>query len=229
MGYTITVPTIVFDANETLLDLSALDPLFADAFGDKTVRRIWFAQFLQSAFAGSVIGSYHPFNELARASLEMTARKRGVALDDERKRRILGGVATLPLHGDVIAGLTTLREAGYRLAILTNSTAPMIALQLEHANVTDMFDLVMSTDAIQKYKPDPATYAYACERLGVEPADATLVAAHDWDVTGAMRAGMRAAFVSRHGTALNPLEPKPDLVAPTIRAIAELIVAKSAA
>ena len=221
--------TIVFDVNETLLDLSALDPLFADAFGDKSVRRIWFAQLLQNAFTGCIAGSYHPFDELASASLEMTARKRGVALDDERKRRILGGVATLPLHGDVVSGLTILRDAGYRLAILTNSTPSTIAMQLAHAKVADVFELVMSTDAVQTYKPARATYAYACERLAVEPADAMLVAAHDWDVTGAMRAGMRAAFVSRHGTALNPLEPKPEIVAPNIRAVAELIVASEAA
>ncbi len=223
------MPTIVFDVNETLLDLSALDPLFADAFGDKAVRRIWFSQMLQSAFASTAMGAYHPFNDLARAALEMTARKRGVALDEERKRRILAGVASLPLHGDVVGGLRLLREGGCRLAILTNSTGPMIAAQLAHTNITDFFDLVMSTDAIETYKPAARTYAYACERLSIAPSDAMLVAAHDWDVTGAMRAGMRAAFVSRHGTALNPLEPKPEIVAPTIGAIAEAIVARNAA
>ncbi len=223
------MPTIVFDVNETLLDLSALDPLFADAFGDKAVRRIWFSQMLQSAFAATAMDGYHPFNELARAALEMTARKRGVALDEERKRRILAGVGSLPMHGDVTPGLRLLRDAGCRLAILTNSTSPMIAAQLEHNKITDYFDLVLSTDAIASYKPAARTYAYACERLGIAPGDAMMVAAHDWDVTGAMRAGMRAAFVSRHGTALSPLDPQPEIVAPTIGAIAEAIVARHAA
>ncbi|GAC1443868.1 MAG: haloacid dehalogenase type II [Vulcanimicrobiaceae bacterium] len=217
--------TIVFDVNETLLDLSALDPLFADAFGDKSTRRVWFSQMLQSAFAGTIAGSYHPFSDLARASLEMTARKRGVVLDDERKRRILAGMAVLPAHGDVASGLTTLRDAGFRLAVLTNSTASTIASQLEHAKIADYFDLVLSTDAVSSFKPDPKTYAYACERLEVAPGDAMLVAAHDWDVMGAMRAGMRAAFVSRHGTSLNPLEPKPEIVAANINAVAQAIVA----
>lgn len=220
--------TIVFDVNETLLDMSALDPLFADAFGDKSVRRIWFSQLLQSAFAGSVIGAYHPFDELARASLDMTARKRGVALDGERKRRILAGVASLPIHGDVAAGIAMLRDAGFRLAILTNSTQNMIEAQLAHNHITELFDLVLSTDAISGYKPDPRTYAYACEQLGVEPAEAMMVAAHDWDITGALRAGMRGAFIARHGTALNPLDPTPEIVAPTIRALAEGLIGNGA-
>lgn len=223
------MPTIVFDVNETLLDFSALDPLFADAFGDKSVRRVWFAQMLQSAFAATIVGAYHPFDRLARAALEMTARKRGVAIDDERKRRILAGISALPLHGDVVAGLGVLREAGYRLAVLTNSTDATIEAQLAHTKSRDYFEHVMSTDAVGRHKPAPETYAYACERLGVAPDDAMLVAAHDWDVTGALRAGMRAAFVSRHGTALNPLEPAPEIVAPSVRAIAEAIVARGAA
>lgn len=222
------MPTIVFDVNETLLDMSALDPLFADAFGDKSVRRIWFSQLLQSAFAGGVNGAYHRFDQLARASLEMTARKRGVALDDERKRRILAGVASLPIHGDVASGLTMLREAGFKLAILTNSTQGMIDAQLAHNHIAEHFDLVLSTDALACYKPDPRTYAYVCERLGVDPAETMMVAAHDWDVTGAMRAGMRGAFVARHGTALNPLDPPPEFVEPSIRAIAERLIASSA-
>lgn len=222
------MPTIVFDVNETLLDMSALDPLFADAFGDKSVRRIWFSQLLQSAFAGGVNGAYHPFDELARASLEMTARKRGVALDNERKRRILTGVASLPIHGDVAGGLAMLRTAGFQLAILTNSTQGMIDTQLAHNHIAEHFDLVLSTDAIACYKPDPRTYAFACERLGVEPAETMMVAAHDWDVTGAMRAGMRGAFVARHGTALNPLDPAPEIVEMSIRAIAERLIGNGA-
>ena len=39
----------VFDVNETLLDLRALDPAFAQVFGDAGVRREWFAQMIQSA------------------------------------------------------------------------------------------------------------------------------------------------------------------------------------
>jgi hypothetical protein len=41
----------VFDVNETLLDLTALDPPFEAAFGRSAVRREWFGQMLQSAFA----------------------------------------------------------------------------------------------------------------------------------------------------------------------------------
>lgn len=218
---------IVFDVNETLLDLSALDPLFVDAFGDKATRRVWFAQTLQLAMSATIVGNYAEFGEIARAALEMTARKRGVVLDAERKRRILHGLRALPPHGDVIDGLRRLRDAGYELAVLSNSTESVIREQLEHAHLLEFFTHVLSADAVHRFKPAPETYAYAARTLDAAPEQLMLVAAHDWDIGGAMRAGFRAAFVSRHGTALNPLDPAPEIVAPSVRAVAEAVIASA--
>ncbi|MBD5655702.1 MAG: haloacid dehalogenase type II [Candidatus Eremiobacteraeota bacterium] len=225
----VTARAIVFDLNETLLDMSALDPLFADAFGDKSVRRAWYAQTLQNVMSATIIRSYADFGELAKAALEMTARQRGVTIDDERTRRILRGMSALPAHGDVAAGLTRLRDAGRRLAVFTNASEAMVRAQLDHAKLSEYFEVVLSTDAVGRFKPAPEAYAFAAERLEVAPSELLLVAAQAWDVAGAMSAGLDAAFVSRHGTALNPLEPRPSIVAPDVRAIASAIVAREAA
>jgi 2-haloacid dehalogenase len=86
------------------------------------------------------------------------------------------------------------------------------------------FDVVLSADTVRRFKPALETYVFAAERLGTPPRDLLMVATHDWDVTGAMNAGYRAAFVARHGAALNPLEPAPELSAPDLRSLAETIV-----
>lgn len=216
-----TAPTIVFDLNETLLDMSALDPLFADAFGDKSVRRVWFTQTLQLAFAMTIHQAYAPFGELAKAALEMTARKRGVALDDERAKRIMRGLAVLPAHGDAPEGLARLSAAGYRLAVLAQATLPAIEEQLERAKIREHFAFVFSADTVKRFKPAREPYAMARERLG--EGVPLLVTAHDWDVAGAQIAGWETAFVARHGTSLNPLAPKPSLVTPDLRALGELL------
>lgn len=221
--------TILFDLNETLLDMSALDPLFADAFGDKSVRRVWFAQTVQLAMSATILDAYADFGEIAKAALDMTARKRGVNVDDERKRRILRGLAALPPHGDVAPGLRSLRDAGCRLAILTNASEDAARAQLENAKLAALFDVVISTDAVRRFKPASEAYAHAAERLETPARDLLLVAAHDWDVAGAMHAGLEAAFVARHGTSPNPLDRKPAISAPDIRAIADAIVALPAA
>ena len=213
------LPTIVLDVNETLLDLSALDPLFADTFGDKGVRRIWFAQTLQLAMASTIYGTYAPFGELARAALQMTARKRGVTLDQERGRRIMRGFETLPAHGDVRGGLEKLREAGYRIVVLAQASEALLEAQLEYAGIRSFVERIFSADLVRRFKPAPQAYDLVTEAFHGERKP-ILITAHDWDASGAMHAGWEAAFVARHGTALNPLEPPPTFVAPDLRELA---------
>ncbi len=220
---------IVFDVNETLLDMSALDPLFADAFGDKGVRRTWFAQTIANVLAATLLGSYADFGEMQRAALEMTAKRRGVAIDPERVRRILRGALALPAHGDVHAGLARLRDAGVRLAVLTNGTQAAVEAQLESARLRPYFETILSADSVRRYKPAPEPYAMAAERLELAPGDMLFVAAHDWDVTGARNAGYRTAFVARHGTSLNPLDAPPERVVPDVRVLAEALLGSGVA
>ncbi len=217
---------IVFDLNETLLDLSALDPLFADAFGDKAIRRVWFAQALQLAMAMTITEAYAPFSALAEAALEMTARKRGVNLDGERAKRIMRGLAALPAHGDAPDGLARLQAAGYRLAVLAQAPAAALEEQLDRANLRRFFSDVLSADSVRRYKPARAAYAMAQEWLGGE--SPVLVTAHDWDAAGAMHAGWRVAFIARHGTSLNPLADRPAFGAPDLRELATTLVASVA-
>ncbi len=217
---------IVFDVNETVLDIAALDPLFVDAFGDTSVRRLWFAQTLQNALAATLYGHYQPFDEMARAALEMTARSRGLRLDDARAQRILGGMITLPAHGDVREGLTILRDAGFRMAVFSQSPEATLEAQFKSAGLRDFFDHVISVDEAEHCKPSPKAYAIATHRLDhVRP---LLVASHGWDIAGAMAAGWDAAFVARHGATLNPLEPPPVIAENDLRAVARAIVARDA-
>ena len=61
--------------------------------------------------------------------------------------------------------------------------------------------------------------------MGVEPEQTRLIAAHGWDVAGAMRAGCAAAFIARPGMVLEPLFEPPDIVAPDLLQVAERIIA----
>ena len=88
----------VFDVNETLLDLGALDPHFERAFGAAGVRRAWFLQLLQSALVATVTGAYSDFGQVGAAALQMVAEREGVDLSDEDRQRILGGMRELPPH-----------------------------------------------------------------------------------------------------------------------------------
>ena len=215
---------LVFDVNETLLDLSALDPHFQRVFGDPTVRVVWFQTMLQSAFLTTITGPYKPFGEHFRAALAITALRRGLRVSPEDERAILAGVRTLPAHIDVRPALERLRSAGHRLAALTNSIAEVEEAQLANAGLADLFEKALSADSGKRLKPAPEAYANAGRELGVPTAGMRMVAAHVWDVQGALRAGCAAAFVERPGAVWNPLLDRPDIVGPDLGAIAERVI-----
>jgi len=214
----------VFDVNETLLDLSGLDSAFARVFGDASVRQAWFQQVLQSAFVATVTDAYADFSAVGRAALTMTAERRGVALSDQDSQEILDGMRHLPPHPDARESLERLRDAGLRLAALTNSPPQVAEAQLTNAGLRDLFEQALSADRVRRLKPAPAPYRMAADKLGVPIGQIRLVAAHAWDVAGAMRAGCAAAFVARPGQVLDPLAPRPDVVGPDLHAVASAIL-----
>jgi 2-haloacid dehalogenase len=216
---------IVFDVNETLLDLRALQPQFERVFGDGEVLYPWFGQVLQSALLTVVTGPYSDFGKVGRAALEMVAARRGVVLSDADARAILGGMRTLPPHPDVLPAIQRLKAAEFRLAALTNSPPAVAEAQLTNSGIAPHLDKMLSVDAVHRLKPAAEVYRHAADSFGVAPADVRLVAAHSWDVAGAMRAGCRAAFIARPGMVLDPLFDPPDIVGPDLGVVAQRIIA----
>jgi 2-haloacid dehalogenase len=214
----------VFDVNETLLDLAGLDPHFERVFGDAGIRRVWFAQMIQSALVATVTGVYSQFGAVAMAALAMTAEQAGVELREGDREAIAAQLRRLPAHPEVSGALERLRTGGFRLAALTNSTEQVARAQLEHAGIIGAFEQVLSADTVRRLKPAPEPYLLAAERLGVPVGEVRLVAAHAWDVAGAARAGCATAFVARPGKVLDPLVEAPDVIGADLAEVADRIL-----
>ena len=216
---------IVFDLIGTLLDLQAMDAHFERFFGDAAVRKEWFTQTLQLAMAALLTNAYEDFGVQSDTALEITARRYKVSMLGEEKNLILSTLRKLRPFPDTSKSLQRLREAGLRLAILTNSTAQTAEAQLTFAGLRDHFEQVISADEIRCFKPAPEVYHLAARRLGVEQEQVRLVSAQDWDVTGALRAGCAAAFIARPGQVMNPFGPQPDVRGTDLIEVVERIVA----
>ncbi|MDQ7827576.1 MAG: haloacid dehalogenase type II [Armatimonadota bacterium] len=217
---------VVFDVNETLLDLRALDPLFERVFGDAAVRRQWFQQLVQSFLVTVVVGRYVDFGTIARGALDMVAARLGRPLTEDDRMRILRAILELPPHPDIRASLERLRAAGFRLGTLTNSTRAVAEAQVANAGLADLFEHVVSADEVRRLKPAPEPYRLAAERFGVAAGATWLVAAHAWDVVGAMQAGCRAAFVARPGMVLDPVHEPPEVVGRDLEEVADAIIGR---
>jgi 2-haloacid dehalogenase len=205
---------IVFDVNETLLDLTPMRSSIGKILGDnEDLTALWFSTMLHHSLVSTVSGDYQDFGKIGVAALMMVAQNQGIEITQEQAvTAIKIPLLSLPAHPDAKGSLSALKAKGYKLVSLTNSSNEGLKTQFANAGLTNYFDERMSIEDIKVYKPDLRAYAWALKKLAVKPEEALMVAAHGWDVAGAKAAGMQTAFVARPGKALYPLAPKPDYV-----------------
>lgn len=216
---------IFFDVNETILDLGSMqDSVSAALGGRKDLMKLWFLTMLHDSLVDTATGKYHDFATIGTAALMMVAESNGIAITEAKARAaIVGPLLSLPAHGDVKEGLKALKDHGYLMVTLTNSSNLGVKTQMENAGLTEFFTRRLSIEDIKTYKPFLKTYEWAAAQMGVKPDEALMVAAHGWDVAGAKAAGMQTAFVARPGQVLYPLAEKPDYMVKDIKELAEIL------
>jgi 2-haloacid dehalogenase len=223
-----TKPSVlVFDVNETLIDIDSLAPLFVEKFGDERVLRDWFAQLVMYSMTVTLAGNYVDFSTLAQGVLRMLGDIHGVPVTQDDLQSLKIGLLTMPAHPDAADGLAALRDNGFRLVTLTNSPPnPNGPTALQNSGLAGFFEHQLSVDACQAFKPAPAVYRHVCDTLGVAPADCMMVAAHVWDTLGAQHVGFSSALITRPGNPPLPVDglPQPDLVVSDIRELAERLI-----
>ena len=216
---------IIFDVNETLLDMSPLKNKINSLLNSSKGFRIWFGMLLQYSLVDNCTGSYHDFLSIANATLDMTANALKTDVDENEKKAALATIKELPAYPDVPKGLQLLKENGFRLITLTNSPSATLTAQLQYAKLTGYFEATLSIDSIKKYKPAVKTYQWAAEQLSVNVTGAMLIAAHGWDIAGALQAGMQTAFIEREGQSLYPLAAKPSFIGKNLIEVSNSIIA----
>lgn len=211
---------IVFDVNETLLDLSVLDPQFQAIFGNVAIRREWFEEVLKQAFVTTITGTYFDFGSIGRSALLVIEMRHQKNLSEQQRLGILQTMRTLPSHPDVEEGFKRLREGGRRLVALTNSALEVAEVQLRNAGLRDYLDRVFSADTVHRLKPAAEPYEMVARELGVGTESLLFVASHSWDIAGAAKAGCTTAFLARPGQVLDELTPQPNLIASNVSDLA---------
>ena len=218
-------PIIVFDVNETLLDLNTLRPTFDRIFNDPAAMRLWFADLITYSEALTLSGFYVPFADIGGAVLRMLADTRGITISEADGAELTDRFATMPPHPEVPAALRRLRDHGFRLFTLTNNTLEISVRQLEQAGVIDVFERRFSVDeTVRRYKPAPETYHSVAAALKVDPGDICLIACHVWDTIGALAAGWQAGLILREGNAPLDVGPQPDYIGKDLDAIADQLL-----
>ena len=217
--------TIIFDINETVLNLDSLNPKFERVFGDDKITSLWFSMLLHTSTVCILTGVKTDFLTLSKMTLDTVASRLGVGLTEGDRAEILSTFVSLQPHDDIKSALLRLRSAGYKTVAFSNSSQSLVSSQIKQAGLDHYFDEIVSVEEAGSFKPDPVVYAYLADKMNLPVEKLRLVATHDWDTHGALSVGMKAAYIDRLGWPYNPLYKKPDITGVTMNEIVEAILA----
>lgn len=218
---------LVFDVNETLLDIEYITPLFKRIFDNGKVMREWFNQLILYSNAITLSHKYTSFFALGQGILKMLGDIYGVRILESDIEELKARMAHMPPHSDVIPALTELKQAGFRLISLTNSPSSSGPSSLQNAGIDVFFEKSFSIARVSRFKPAPEVYHMVVDELDVPPESLCLIAAHGWDTIGAQSVGFRGALVTRNANAVLFAEniPVPQIVAADMKNLASKIIA----
>jgi 2-haloacid dehalogenase len=205
------IKACVFDAYGTLFDVNAAARAEQTALGDKwlEIAEIWRLKQLQYTWLRSLQKRHGDFWQVTGEALDFALASVGME-DPALRERLMNLYLTLSAYPEVKATLEQLKSGGIKCAILSNGTPKMLAAAADNAGITTLLDGIYSIEDVGIYKPDPATYQIAVDRLGLAPGEISFQSSNGWDAHGAKVFGFNVIWCNRFNQADERLPGTPD-------------------
>lgn len=194
---------LCYDMYGTLCDTSSVTNRLGEVLGVtadlvSAIDRLWRRKQLQYSYHRGQMEAYEPFWEVTADALDYALDFYEIEVDEAERERILAAYDHLdPLLGADVA-LDRFGDAGYTQVILSNGNPEMLETLAENAGLLDRLDGIVSAHEVRTFKPGPAVYRNAADRLDRAIGDCRLVSSNAWDVAGASNAGMATAWINRN-------------------------------
>lgn len=215
--------TLAFDVYGTLINTHGVVTELSTMIGERAqlFSQTWRDKQLEYTFRRAAMGDYQHFGVCTEQALDYTCAHLGAELDAAQRQTLLQKYRALPAFADVVAGLDALAARGHALYAFSNGVPDGIEAVLHNAGIRHYFAGVVSVDPVRTFKPDPRTYQHFLTCSGAAAAATWLVSSNPFDVIGARRAGLDAAWVQRdRATAFDPWEIEPSLVVESLALLA---------
>lgn len=213
---------VLLDVFETMLQVEALRSRFVDVGRPGHEWELFFTRTLRDGMALTLAGGMRPFAEVARAALRTTT---GHKLSEDALDHVLAGFSELPPHGDVEPALISLARARIPAYAFTHGSAAAARDALDRAGLRTYLRGVLSSEEIRAFKPPARVYHWACQQVEAPSERVALVAAHSWDVHGAVRAGLIGGLATRLEGAVPDTVVRPHVSAERLDVVVERLLA----
>jgi 2-haloacid dehalogenase len=144
--------------------------------------------------------------------------------DPALRTRLMNLYLVLSAYPEVPDTLKRLKADGMKLAILSNGSPAMLAAAATHAGIADLLDAVLSVEEVKVYKPHPAVYGLACERLNLAADRICFLSSNGWDAYSAKAFGLRVLWCNRFGQAPEQIPQTPDAQIASLAELPEIVL-----
>ena len=219
------IKACVFDAYGTLFDVHSAVGIHQARLGDiaNRVSALWRTKQLEYTWLRSLMGRHADFWQVTQDALDFafdTCR-----IDDPALRSdLIEAYLRLDCYPEVPATLSTLRDRGCQVAILSNGTPAMLSAAVKNSGLEQSIERIFSVEQAGVFKPDPRVYQIAVDDLNVKPAEIVFLSSNAWDAAGASVFGFKVAWVNRFGQSVERLPGQADVEIETLAELPALLV-----
>jgi 2-haloacid dehalogenase len=225
-----TIKICMFDQYGTVVDMQSGLVKIATPYlkakgwtGDPNSFVTWWRRthFENSMIDALLHKAHTPYREIGQRAVDFVLERAGIPHTDEEVRGLVAEIEKLTCFPEVPEALAKL-HAKYRLVVLSNGDPDMLEAAKVYHKIP--FDRVISVAEANSFKPHVATYTKAAVIMGVAMDEVLFVANHAFDCIGAKAAGMRTAFIDRRSRPFGVTPYQPDILAPTMKDLADVMV-----
>lgn len=185
--------------------------------------RLWRQRQFEYQWLRALGGNYQDFMRTTEDALIFAARQTGIPLTPDLQRQLMVPYRSLRAWPDARNALAQLKADGYKLVLLSNMTDAMLTTGLGASGLDDLFDAVYSTDSQKTFKPSPAAYQIAVDKLGLSREEILFVAFAGWDAAGAKWFGYPTFWLNRAGSPAEELAAIPDGIGPDLQSLVRFL------
>jgi 2-haloacid dehalogenase len=209
----------IIDPRPVFAKLEQMFPGQGSELGD-----LWRTRQFEYTWLRTLSGRYVDFWQVTEESLVFSAKTRGINLSASARDRLMQSWLSLKAWGDVAPALQQLKNAGIRMAFLSNLTEPMLDAAVKNSGLEGYFEPHLSTDKVKAFKPDPRAYQMGVDAFKLEKAEIAFAAFAGWDASGAKWFGYPTFWVNRLNMPAEELGVAPDGIGSGLTDLVEFVL-----
>jgi 2-haloacid dehalogenase len=172
--------------------------------------KAWRTRQFEYTWLRTLGGHYADFWQVTEESLVFAAKSLKIDLSADQRDQLMQTYLQLKAWPDVLPALKQLRDAGIRMAFLSNLTDAMLDAVVKNSGLEGFLEGHLSTDRVRAFKPDPRAYQMGVDAFRLNKEEIAFAAFAGWDAAGARWFGYPTFWVNRLNAPVEELGVVPD-------------------